>query len=490
MFKDKMKAAVSQYAPNKDMLKDIVLEQMSSPAVKTGTFKLRYILTSCLALVLIAAAGGVAIVAEAAEYNRAVEFFEENGLSTEGLSRNELKTVYKDISQKTFSSKITADVLNDASVKTYRIELEDHDCDSLREWWEKYWADMQNEDRETVANNGNISFKIITDENSQERSLIRYVDGNTDWSVKITHDGEYFVETVSYIHNGGVIVVGSDHIDPEEKGVISYSVYRIHYFDSNGNLKWSKKYSSSTQSLVTHYENGQLYAFTIDNNSTLLHTAYEDTTLVKIDASSGNQLFKKKTESEFTDSNYYGLMRLDGKFALVRRGRTSSTNKFCIEYISDDGQYLAQTDLSELYDLDIIMYEGRIYIGASVTPKEPAEIDVSLMIAHTPVPAKGLRDAVLYVLDPDGTLKEAYYVKDASIRPELSKSSNGVLYINDNGQLCWDIAAFTGNITFYPDANSFSFIADITSYELTFGKNGEFISQKAIWSGSTRGLHY
>ena len=50
-----------------------------------------------------AALGGYAITAEAAEYREAVEFFEEHELSTEGLSREEIKKVYLDIKLQTFS---------------------------------------------------------------------------------------------------------------------------------------------------------------------------------------------------------------------------------------------------------------------------------------------------------------------------------------------------------------------------------------------------
>lgn len=45
----------------------------------------------------------MAVAAEAKEYDTAVAFFEDNGLSTEGLSRSDLKAVYRDITTQSFT---------------------------------------------------------------------------------------------------------------------------------------------------------------------------------------------------------------------------------------------------------------------------------------------------------------------------------------------------------------------------------------------------
>ncbi|RAZ51439.1 hypothetical protein DK853_46530, partial [Klebsiella oxytoca] len=58
-------------------------------------------LAACLALTVSLA--GVAFAAEAREYGAAVAFFDENGLSTEGLSRSDVKAVYRDITSQHFT---------------------------------------------------------------------------------------------------------------------------------------------------------------------------------------------------------------------------------------------------------------------------------------------------------------------------------------------------------------------------------------------------
>ncbi|MBP5618367.1 MAG: hypothetical protein J6X61_04385, partial [Clostridia bacterium] len=69
---------------------------------------------ACLALVLVAGVSVTAVVAEAKEYEAAVAFFTEYGLSTDGLTRGEIKAVYRDITTQRFTNEKTAQVLRQA----------------------------------------------------------------------------------------------------------------------------------------------------------------------------------------------------------------------------------------------------------------------------------------------------------------------------------------------------------------------------------------
>ena len=64
-------------------------------------------LAACLILVI--SIGFITV--EAKEYNDAIKFFNEYGLSTAGLSRGEIKAVYRDITTKSFSYSKTAEVI-------------------------------------------------------------------------------------------------------------------------------------------------------------------------------------------------------------------------------------------------------------------------------------------------------------------------------------------------------------------------------------------
>lgn len=56
-----------------------------------------------MVLVLSVCFGSFAVVAEAKEYKAAVQFFNDYGMSTEGLTRGEIKEVYRDITTKSFT---------------------------------------------------------------------------------------------------------------------------------------------------------------------------------------------------------------------------------------------------------------------------------------------------------------------------------------------------------------------------------------------------
>ena len=60
-------------------------------------------IAACMVLVLSVCFGSFAVVAEAKEYKAAVQFFNDYGMSTEGLTRGEIKEVYRDITTKSFT---------------------------------------------------------------------------------------------------------------------------------------------------------------------------------------------------------------------------------------------------------------------------------------------------------------------------------------------------------------------------------------------------
>ena len=62
---------------------------------------LRRAAIACLALLLFA--GIVGVTAEALEYREAAVFFSENDLLMDGLTRAEIKAIYRDITTKSFT---------------------------------------------------------------------------------------------------------------------------------------------------------------------------------------------------------------------------------------------------------------------------------------------------------------------------------------------------------------------------------------------------
>ncbi len=97
------------------------------------------------AIVLLAAlgAGGFAYAAEAREFGEAKAFFEEHDISTDGLTRAEIKAVYRDITTESFTYGKTAEVishnLETNSIPGWEILHEDPTAEDVRD----AWADME-----------------------------------------------------------------------------------------------------------------------------------------------------------------------------------------------------------------------------------------------------------------------------------------------------------------------------------------------------------
>ncbi|MBQ7444447.1 MAG: hypothetical protein IJS71_00715 [Clostridia bacterium] len=91
----------------------------SLPTAKPARRKTPIALKLVLAAAALVAAAGIgagvsAYTAEVREYNNALDFFSSNSLSTEGLSRSEIKEVYHDITTNTFSNSATATAMNNS----------------------------------------------------------------------------------------------------------------------------------------------------------------------------------------------------------------------------------------------------------------------------------------------------------------------------------------------------------------------------------------
>ena len=92
-----------------------------------------------MVLILSACLGAFAIAAEAKEYETAVQFFQYYDMSTEGLTRGEIKAVYRDITTKSFSYSKTAEVIQSSispdTVGGYEIPQEDPTPEDVEALW-------------------------------------------------------------------------------------------------------------------------------------------------------------------------------------------------------------------------------------------------------------------------------------------------------------------------------------------------------------------
>src|SRR5690554_6154096 len=128
--------------PDKEKVLSSCLQQADSggralPAKRGRRPGLRPLVAVCTIFVLlIAGFSTYAIAADIREYNEAVTFFLENDLPMEGLSRGEIKKVFRDIRTGTFTYDKTAEVIEksiiEGSIGGYEIFQEDPTPQDLR----------------------------------------------------------------------------------------------------------------------------------------------------------------------------------------------------------------------------------------------------------------------------------------------------------------------------------------------------------------------
>lgn len=94
---------------------------------------------ACLVLLLSVGLGTYAYAVEVKEYNAAIRFFGEYDLPTEGLSRGDIKAVYRDISTQTFTHSKTEEVIENSLTPEQRQEFEEFKSDSavgVKDLWD------------------------------------------------------------------------------------------------------------------------------------------------------------------------------------------------------------------------------------------------------------------------------------------------------------------------------------------------------------------
>lgn len=95
---------------NKKKENDLTAPSHKTTTCTSGTFRRILAAVACIALLAGVGAGAYAYAARK-EYKNALTFFYENDLSTEDLTKNEIKEVYRDFYSYSFTSDLTTDVL-------------------------------------------------------------------------------------------------------------------------------------------------------------------------------------------------------------------------------------------------------------------------------------------------------------------------------------------------------------------------------------------
>ena len=426
------------------------------------------------------------ITVEAKEYKDAVAFFGEHGLSTDGLSRNDIKAVYRDITTKSFTYSKTAEVIT-SSLTTEQIGgYEILQNNPTPQELETLWNYKNCAGGFPPPNHQGIHYmyRFELKEHEQlgfsvhDKSFIEKYNGDTLlWSFSVSE----FVINGHCIVSDGIIVYGSSPILSSSDKAFAWIVK----IDSTGNFLWKR---------MLHHDFGKEYISEIIENTDGSYAVISRGDLKHFCLSQytaeGEETGFKKTE---VGRYEVGNAALFGDGYIVQfRSRQSNNDKIvkvdhegnvtdAFSYSGEDAYY---------YITDMISYNGNIYLSAYSVPKLADEnknaggrYEIAAILNYlsdnniweisneelTPM----VRDnytALLLMCDPStGTPQEFYSVK-GSLGDKLS--------LSDSGMLLWDVKNIVD--TFYSPATSlFTIGGTCCVYRYTFDPSGILLNQEA-----------
>lgn len=419
-------------------------------------------LAASFVFLISAALGGYAITAEAAEYKEAVEFFEEHELSMEGLSREEIKKVYLDITTQTFSydKTITAMLNSTDSILGYELLTNAPTSEDIYNYWNDFYG------KPLEHKNGTYAHFIYPNDST----LQYYKDGRLIWSTSLGYD--MFDFTV--MENGYTLAYGRN----DTISTMDARYAHMTMLDQNGNILWKKTVMNGfhNEDISKIICEGDTFAvFGRGDYHTFLFSRYD---------MDGNRLVYQATPIEknlaiwnvvpFSEGYLVQLSNhdKDGFAKLVKVGNDGTlTDSF--SYGADGAHYFLK---------DMIEYGGKLYLSTYAVPKTdynaggrdeiaPIFQKINDIFGHdvfsipsedlTPI-VRGNYTAVLLICDADsGKVDEFYSVEGAR---------GGALSVSDD-MLIWNAESIID--TFYsPATSSFTIGGTCRIYRYTFDDQG------------------
>lgn len=426
------------------------------------------------------------VTVEAKEYSTAIKFFYVYGLSTDGLSRGEIKAVYRDITTNSFTYAKTAEViaksLSADRIEGYEILQDNPTPEDVKNLWnyKNYSGGFMFPSQHGV----HYAYRSEYKEDAQlgfevhEKSFIEKYDGeNLLWSVSVS---EFWINGFSTVSDG-VIVYGETPTWSSSQ----YAYAWIAKIDSDGNLLWKHMLDNGFEdeyiAEIIENANGSYAVISRGDFKYFCLSQY---------SADGKEAYFQKTEV-----GNYGIWNAarfgDGYIVQLGSYMTNEHAKIVkVDYEGNITESFSYGDKDAYYYItDMIEFHGNIYLSAYTVPKLADEEEnagsrheIAAVLNYlfdngiweisseelTPL----VRDnytAMLLVCDPQaGTPQEFFSVKG---------SLGGKLSLNDSGMLLWDVESIT--TTFFSPATS-AFTIGGTSYvfRYTFDDSGMLTSQE------------
>ena len=460
------------------------LEQGSrKPGFSSNGFGRVLAAMACLVLLIGLGFGGYAYAAEVKEYNAAVAFFAENNLSTEGLTREEIKAVYKDIITESFSYGKTGEVIKNSltseQIGGYEIWQGEPTPEDVENLWnyKNYDGWFVHSVPESVYSHRSV-YDYSDVYNSYKASYVEKHDGDSlVWSVRIT---DFYVQKTVPVSDG-VIAYGDNY--RWSSGQTQYAW--MAKIDAEGNLLWTHKLDNGFENeyIAEILENAD-GSYAVISRGDLKYFCLSQY------ASDGMRTLFNKTE--IGNRGIWNAARF-GDGYIVQLGSYMENEYARIVKVDREGNitdsFSYSSENSNYYIKDMIEFDGRVYLSAYATPKlgedertyggrtEIARIlDYVFSSDNWAISGEELtpivRDnytAILLVCDPTSGTPKTFF----SVKGSLGAS----LEIRESGQLLWKVESITSTF-FSPATSSFTIGGASYVYLYTFGEDGALVSRE------------
>ena len=427
----------------------------------------------CAALAAVLGSAAFAYAAEAREYRSAVTFFEENGLSMQGLSRSEVKAVYRDITENRFSYGRTADVIRKAA-PGWEIEQAAPSPDELSELWDRNFGAGTG----ARASDGaayrvfHIDYDYVYDERKGFEVLEKSVlecsrDGAMLWTAEFT---DFFLQSWTQI-GAGTAVWGFS--ESRTLGEPSYGW--IACVDDEGNILWQLR--------LDHGFRHEIVAAVLDNgDGTWAVFSRGDGKHLCLSCIGADGTERRFRQTEVGNLGIWNAARL-GDGYIVQLGNLTSRDTALLYRMDREGNvldsYSYEADDCDYYLTDMIAYGGQIYLSAYAVPKQNDEggrheiadiLDAVFSEGRLDISGEELTPlvranytAVLLLCDPDGGVPQTFY--------SVKGSLGGRLSVNEAGELEWDAESIVSTF-FSPATSAFTVGGTCRVFRYTFDEAG------------------
>ncbi len=460
-----------------------IVDEATNYKTKKNTIRFlrsKWIAVAACLVLLMGTVSGLTIYAEAKEYKEAISFFNEYSLTTEGLSREEIKSIYRDITTNLFLYEKTAEVIQ-KSVGGYEIFQENPTPEDLENLWNYRNSSNNLFNHHPNTEDALYQFDYVEKYDDElkfdvydKTIFTKSVDGEVAWSVDIlnmVHEG--YLES-----NDFIIVYGSTY----SWSSTNTTYGRIAMISKDGKLIWDK---TTSNGFKREYVSSVVYS---DNSLAVFSRGdFKYLCFTKFDMDGNSTGFTK------TEVGNYGIKAAtklgDGFLVQLNHSNTGDLlMKIAADGTAEDSfTYTSDNDL--YFITDMIEYNGNIYLSAhSVSKLDPEESneggrdDISRVlneifnrkgwdISNTEL-TELMRNnftAALLVCDPANGIPQTFYTVKGSFGAKLS--------ISEEGSLLWNVESITDSF-FSPMTSSFSIGGESYVYRYAFDSNGKIISQE------------